>query len=45
MAEPTILSWNGPNWLTVLLMVAVGFAALSLAAQFFHNGAGTPAMV
>jgi FlaG/FlaF family flagellin (archaellin) len=25
MAEQTIISWNPANWITVLLMVAVGF--------------------
>jgi FlaG/FlaF family flagellin (archaellin) len=25
MAEQTIISWNPANWITVLLMVAIGF--------------------
>lgn len=30
MNEETILTWNFTNWLTVLIMVTVGFAVLRL---------------
>lgn len=29
--ERTILSWNITNWLTVLLMVAIGYAVIGAA--------------
>lgn len=32
------LSWDVKNWVTVLLMVALGFGALALAAQLIRNG-------
>ncbi len=41
MAQGTIITWNAANWLTVVLMVAVGFGALALVAQVFHNRVGT----
>jgi len=28
--DETILTWNIPNWLTVLLMVILGFAAIGV---------------
>lgn len=28
--DETILTWNFPNWLTVLLMVILGFAAIGV---------------
>ncbi len=30
--DETVLDWTVPNWLTVILMVALGFAALKLGA-------------
>lgn len=42
MAERTIITWNWTNWLTVLIMVGVGFGVVALSAQLFHNRAGTP---
>lgn len=33
MAEETIISWTPANWLTVLIMVALGFAILGFVAQ------------
>lgn len=35
-----ILSWNVTNWITVVLMAAVGFFVLSLIAKGFHMGTG-----
>lgn len=32
------LSWDIKNWVTVLLMVAIGFAILTLLAQVVRNG-------
>ncbi len=31
--ERTIISWNLPNWITVLLMAAAGYAVIGLTAQ------------
>jgi hypothetical protein len=31
--EETILTWNVTNWITVVVMVAVGFAVFTLVAQ------------
>ena len=43
MAEPVYLSWNIVNWITVVLMVAVGMAligfAASMARQYLPSGA------
>lgn len=38
--EETILTWNVTNWITVVLMAALGFLALALVAQFFHAARG-----
>jgi hypothetical protein len=40
--DESIITWNIPNWLTVVLMAAVGFAIISLAAQTYNKFAGTP---
>ena len=37
-APEVTLTWDIKNWITVLLMVAIGFAALALAAQLVKNG-------
>lgn len=31
------ISWNVPNWITVLLMVAVGFTVLALGTQVVNR--------
>lgn len=36
-----IITWNFTNWVTVLIMAAVGFAALALVAQLTHAAIGT----
>ena len=41
--EETILTWNVTNWITVVLMAALGFLALALVAQFFHAARGKSA--
>lgn len=41
MASENIITWNVSNWITVVLMVVLGFMALALLAQLAHNAAGT----
>lgn len=36
--DETILTWNVTNWITVVLMAALGFLLLAVVAQFFHAG-------
>jgi hypothetical protein len=39
--DRTLISWNLPNWITVVLMAALGYAVLGGVAQFVkRNGAG-----
>ena len=33
MAEETIISWNVANWVTILIMVILGFAILGMIAK------------
>lgn len=40
MAEHTMLSWNFPNWITVVLMVAVGYLVIGLAVQLVKSRTG-----
>jgi hypothetical protein len=37
MAEETILSWTPANWITVLLMVVLGFALLGMIARIWQQ--------
>lgn len=37
MAEQTILSWTPANWITVLLMVVLGFAVLGMVAKIWQQ--------
>lgn len=37
MAEETIISWNATNWVTVVLMVAIGFAVVTTIIGFVKN--------
>jgi predicted negative regulator of RcsB-dependent stress response len=37
MAEDTILTWNVANWITVLIMVILGFAILGMAARIWQQ--------
>jgi hypothetical protein len=37
MAEETIISWNVTNWITVILMAAVGFALLGFAGKLIQK--------
>jgi hypothetical protein len=43
MAESTgvILSWTPANWITVILMVAVGFAVLGAATRIYQQKKAT----
>ena len=36
-----IISWNWVNWVTIVLMAAVGFLILAAAGQGFHALRGT----
>lgn len=35
--EETVLTWTVPNWVTVLLMVAVGFAVIGFGAKLLKS--------
>ena len=35
--EKTVLQWNMENWLTVVLMVAIGYAFLGLGIAFVRG--------
>jgi hypothetical protein len=35
--EETILSWNVTNWITVVLMAAVGFLVIGTVATLIHK--------
>lgn len=35
--DTVYLHWNVTNWITVVLMAALGFMALSFFAQMWHN--------
>lgn len=35
--ETVYLHWNITNWITVVLMVAIGFMVLALFSQFWKN--------
>lgn len=32
-----VLTWSVTNWITIIIMVTVGFALLALLAQVFHS--------
>ena len=38
--ERTIISWNLPNWITVMLMAAAGYAVIGLSVQVFKARSG-----
>lgn len=42
-AEETIISWNFANWLTVIIMAAVGFAIVGFAIKVYQKRSGTAA--
>lgn len=37
MAEETIISWTPANWITVVLMVALGFALIGAATRIYQQ--------
>jgi hypothetical protein len=37
MDGQTILTWNVPNWITVVLMAVLGFAAIGLVANTLNK--------
>lgn len=39
--EDTIITWNITNWITIVIMAALGFLLLALVAQVFHKVRGT----
>lgn len=42
--ERTMISWNLPNWITIVIMAALGYAVLGATAQLIHrrqSGDGT----
>jgi hypothetical protein len=39
-AEDQILTWNVTNWVTVILMAAVGFFGLGLIQKWYSNRSG-----
>jgi hypothetical protein len=40
MAEPTIITWSPANWVTVLLMVALGFFIVGSVAKIIQQQKG-----
>jgi hypothetical protein len=38
--ERTLISWNLPNWITIVLMAAAGYAVLGVAAQVLQRRSG-----
>ena len=41
MAESVILEWNPANWITVVLMVAIGFAIIGAATRIYQQKKGS----
>jgi hypothetical protein len=41
MAEETIITWNATNWVTVVVMVAIGFMVLAVLSQLIRNWRGS----
>jgi hypothetical protein len=39
--EETILSWNVPNWITVLLMVGIGFGIIGFVSSHVKQSKGS----
>jgi len=40
LGTDNMISWNWPNWITVVLMVALGYLVVSLAAQLVRGRKG-----
>ena len=43
--ERTIISWNLPNWITVVIMAALGYAVLGGVAQLIKQKNGSSGTV
>lgn len=43
MAEPTILTWNFANWVTVVLMVALAAAVVAAGVRVYNQQKGLKA--
>lgn len=43
MAEEAIITWTFANWVTVILMAAVGFAILGFGMKLYQQKAGAAA--
>ena len=43
MAEETILTWNAANWITVVIMVFLGFAIVGMVAKIVQQKRATAA--
>jgi Flp pilus assembly protein protease CpaA len=39
-AEDNILTWNVPNWITVVLMASIAFFAIGVAQKYIAKGKG-----
>jgi len=37
MAEETIISWTPANWITIIIMVALGFTILGFATKLYQQ--------
>jgi hypothetical protein len=40
MAEPVILTWNAPNWITVVLMVGLAYFIVAAASKAWQSRKG-----
>ena len=43
MADQTVLTWNLTNWITVVLMAAVGFGVLAIVLNLWAKRQGAQA--
>ena len=43
MADGVILDWNFTNWVTVILMAAIGFAIVGFGVKLYQRGRGQQA--
>lgn len=41
MAEQTIISWNATNWITIVLMAALGFFVIGTAVKIYKSKMGS----
>ncbi len=40
MAQESVISWTPANWITIVLMVALGFAILGAAVRIYQQKTG-----